>query len=224
MSGEDLAYFLRRRMGELRLSNSDVATRAKISRQTWYRLLNAEVDEAKLSTMSRLANALNVHIMTLLRIYYDGKCLDRMAPHAVGAKKYASGFVADINYPNNSIVNINEEFTKTWEIINLGRSAWHDLYLQCMDEHLEVRPLVNCSDLKGMYHPCRLMPHATRIAIPETQSGQAIQLSVTFRAPAQPCSVISFWQAVDAEGNLMFPNQPSLQCQVKVVGFQNPHE
>lgn len=75
MSAEDLARFLRRRMGEMKLTNSDVAARANIARQSWYRLLNAEIEEAKLSTLVRLAEALGVSVMVLLQLYYRGRPL-----------------------------------------------------------------------------------------------------------------------------------------------------
>ena len=72
MSAKDLANYLEQRVAMLGLSKSEAARRADISRQTWYRLLSADVNDAKLSTMVRLAEALDTTPMQLLRLYFDG--------------------------------------------------------------------------------------------------------------------------------------------------------
>lgn len=218
MSAEDLACFLRRRMGELRLRNSDVANRAKIARQTWYRLLNAEIEEAKLSTLARLADALGLHVMSLLKVYYHGRSLGQ-ASRVVSQKKYASGFVADLTYPDNSIVTVNEVFTKTWEVVNLGKEPWRGLFLQCVDDRLEVRVKPGYEAVSGEYEQYGLLPLAERIEIPETASGQSVQISVVFRAPPVSCTVVSHWKTFNAAGEIMFPNRRGLHCQVKVVSM-----
>lgn len=71
MPATELATFLRARMEELVLSNSEVAKRANLSRQTWHKLLNEKIGEAKLSTLIRLAGALEIHPMTLLQTYFQ---------------------------------------------------------------------------------------------------------------------------------------------------------
>lgn len=218
MSAEDLASFLRRRMGELRLNNSDVAVKAKIARQTWYRLLNAEIEEARLSTLARLADALGLHVMSLLKVYYQGKALG-YSSQVLSQKKYASGFVADVTYPDNSIVSVNEVFTKTWEVVNLGRETWRGLSLQCVDDYLEVRVKSGYEAASGEYEQYGLQPLVNRIAIPETASGQSVQISVTFRAPPVSCTVVSHWKTFNAAGEMLFPNRRGLHCQVKVVSM-----
>ncbi|MGB3917399.1 helix-turn-helix transcriptional regulator [Thiothrix litoralis] len=70
MSSKDFADYLGQRVARLGLSKSEVARRADISRQTWYRLLSAEVTDAKLSTMARLAEALETTPLHLLSIYF----------------------------------------------------------------------------------------------------------------------------------------------------------
>jgi transcriptional regulator with XRE-family HTH domain len=52
------------------LSNSEVAIQAGISRQTWYNLLNADIKEAKLSTIINIAKVFDVHPYDLMALYF----------------------------------------------------------------------------------------------------------------------------------------------------------
>lgn len=69
MSSRDLASYLEQRVAMLGISRSEVARRADISRQTWYRLLSADLTDAKLSTVMRLAEALETTPLHLLYLY-----------------------------------------------------------------------------------------------------------------------------------------------------------
>jgi DNA-binding Xre family transcriptional regulator len=71
MSSKDLAAYLEQRIVTLKISTSELARRADISRQTWYRLLSADLTDAKLSTMMRLADALETTPMHLLSLYFN---------------------------------------------------------------------------------------------------------------------------------------------------------
>ena len=70
MTVQSLAYLLRVRMREQGLSNSEVANRAGISRQTWYNLLNADIKEARFSTLLNVCKVLNIHPMDLMKVYF----------------------------------------------------------------------------------------------------------------------------------------------------------
>lgn len=71
MSAVDVAEYLRERSNDLGLSHSEVAKRSKISRQSWYRLLNAEVDQAKLTTLNAICETLEIDLLTLISLYLD---------------------------------------------------------------------------------------------------------------------------------------------------------
>ena len=98
MSAKDLANYLESRVAMLGMSKSETARRADISRQTWYRFLSGDVNDAKLSTMIRLADALETTPMQLLRLYFEGTA----SPDTVidlgnlqaGNEHYASKFLA----------------------------------------------------------------------------------------------------------------------------------
>lgn len=73
MSAIDVAEYLRKRSSDLGLSHSEVAKRSKISRQSWYRLLNAEVGQAKLTTLNAICETLEIDLLTLVGLYLDEK-------------------------------------------------------------------------------------------------------------------------------------------------------
>ena len=209
MSSLSLAKFLRQRMVLLKLTNTEVAKRAKISRPTWYALLNAEIGEARLTTMVNLASALETHPMVLLRLYFSESTFS--ASHQINRSnyKYACGFIADVTYPVNSTVFTGETFTKVWRVINLGRQTWRALYLQCMDNQ----------GLNSKADAFLLQPQAARISLPETPSGEGADLSVIFKAPEYPCTVVSEWKAVNSEGVIEGDSFGVLRCVVKVVSL-----
>ncbi|MEB4591845.1 helix-turn-helix transcriptional regulator [Candidatus Thiothrix sp. Deng01] len=82
MSAKDLADYLRHRVGSLGFSKSEAARRADISRQTWYRLLNAEISDAKLSTLIRLAEALETTPLHILQIYFGEEVFNNSSAQA----------------------------------------------------------------------------------------------------------------------------------------------
>jgi len=221
MAAKELSELLRARMAKLKICNADVARRANLSRQTWYNLLNAEIKEAKLSTLVGLANALEIHTLTLLQTYFQGqRTLSHTSTLCASAPDTATGFIADTTYPDNSIVRVGEEFEKVWEIANLGKTPWIGWRLVCVDEHLDVR------DKSGTGQYIRqdsaqdgLMPLFDSIPIPDTLPGGHVQLGVWFRAPDYPCSVISYWKSVNAQGELAFPHLTGLYCKVKVISL-----
>ncbi|UJS24968.1 helix-turn-helix domain-containing protein [Thiothrix winogradskyi] len=50
----DLANYVQRRMQVMDLSLKEAAERSGISRQTWHKLMRAEIQEAKVSTLGNL--------------------------------------------------------------------------------------------------------------------------------------------------------------------------
>lgn len=65
-----LSRYLKGRTKELKLNNTEIAQKAGISRQTWYKLLNADIGEAKLSTIAKLSKALHVPPEDIISIYF----------------------------------------------------------------------------------------------------------------------------------------------------------
>lgn len=210
MSKLDLANLLHQKTIQLKLTRSELASNAGISRQTLYKLLNAEIDEAKLSTLIKLSQALMLHPMDLLKIYFDGTMLKHKA------STDNSGFLGDVTYPDNSIVMVNQLFTKVWEIKNIGKTTWKDRKLICIDEQLQVSSSDKELNIKAQRG---LTPITTSIDVPETKPGESIQLSVEFLAPDYACTAISYWKSVDSNGEYCFPELEGLSCLVKVISL-----
>jgi len=188
------------------MSKRAIAERANISRTAFYSILNGQVGEAKLSTIVHLAQALDIPPVELLKPYFNSLSsqaeFEDQTPATID-----SGFIADVTYPDNAIVFTEQTFDKVWAVMNSGRTTWKNLYLECQDEASYLDDI-----------PIGLQAVNTRVAIPETDPGEKVLVSVQLTAPMLPCSAISRWKAVDAEGNLVFPDKFPLYCMVKVVG------
>ncbi|MDD5360825.1 MAG: NBR1-Ig-like domain-containing protein [Ignavibacteria bacterium] len=101
--------------------------------------------------------------------------------------------------PDGKIVEINEEFQKTWELKNNGCTIWENRFLQ------EVN-----SNASG------LTPSDTKIPIPTVLPNEIVKLAINFKAPKYPCICESYWKMVDSLGKRCFPNKKGIWCKVKV--------
>lgn len=221
MSAIDLSRFLHKRAKALNLSATVIASRAGISRQTWYRLLNADVKQARISTLMRVADALQVSLVELACLYHNNKRAGQTGLIHTAQDSDAYVFIRDVTYPLNSMVGKGECFEKTWEIINVGNTAWVDRQLICVDDAFDMR--ITCS--RNASHATIneqnwLKPRQKRIAIPFTSPGEHVLLSVHFRAPKIAGTLISVWKSIDANGHYCFPQHRGLSCQVRVVERQ----
>lgn len=71
MSSVDLANYVQRRMQVLDLSLKAAAQRSGLSRQTWHKLMQAEIQEAKVSTLVKVAATLRTSVPNLLDVYFQ---------------------------------------------------------------------------------------------------------------------------------------------------------
>ncbi|MEZ5449629.1 MAG: helix-turn-helix transcriptional regulator [Thiolinea sp.] len=77
MSAFDVANFLKEKTRESGLSHTEIARRTGLSRQTRYKLLNGDIQEAKFSTLIKVSRALNVHPVELLSLYFSPHTLQQ---------------------------------------------------------------------------------------------------------------------------------------------------
>jgi len=211
----DLGDYIRLRAYTLDMSLTETAKRAGITRQALYKLLDGRASEARLSTLIKLAHALNVHPLMLIRRLFSAR---RFPPTVLSDPAYPNdnaGFVRDVTFADNTIVPVDYEFDKTWEIQNLGEVEWVDRKLVCMDDQLcilkkdtdEIIPILDQN----------LVPLSNEVDIPKTPPGNTAYVSVWFKSPSFPCATISYWKMVDKEGNICFPQMKGLWCKVTVV-------
>lgn len=71
MSAIDLAKYVQHRMDTMNLSITGAAKTSGISRQTWHKLRQADIKEAKLSTLVKVAAALKTTPFTLVNLYFQ---------------------------------------------------------------------------------------------------------------------------------------------------------
>ncbi|MFT5706810.1 MAG: DNA-binding Xre family transcriptional regulator [Oceanospirillaceae bacterium] len=203
------------------ITKKQLAQNSGISRATLYNVLQGNVSEARLSTLIKIAAALDAHPIELLTPYFNENISDRKL--SATTKTLDTGFITDVTYPDNSSVFPDQFFVKTWSVINTGKTAWEDYFLKCLDIDDDTLPenaflTGNAVREKLGVSNC-LIPEFCKIKIPYTKPGERISLSVKFRAPNTLCRVISEWKCVDNNDKMIFPQRQPLSCLVKVVAI-----
>lgn len=207
---ETIESYIRTRAIALSLSLVEVCRRAGISRQTLYSLSQVPQKLPALQTVVSLADVLQVHPMRLLQLIFDGlPVAQRLKQRQKRGDR--SAFVQE-TIPDGTLVLFGEQFSKTWELQNVGRVPWEGRYLQCMDEEIVVY-----SRTGGVLKIAEnLVPHVTRISVPITLPGEVARLTVNFTAPAMPGTFLSYWKSVFDDGTLCFPKAQGLSVKVRV--------
>lgn len=117
---------------------------------------------------------------------------DRVAP---GRRTLVSGdrsdFVRDVTIPDCSVQRRGRSVVKTWELKNTGTAGWTGRFLHRINAH-EGDP------------GCRA---PERVAIPDTEPGETVQVSVTVATPDHEAICFGRWMQTDAEGRFTFPQQ-----------------
>lgn len=203
MEPADLADFVRRRSHELGLTQGELAARAGMSRQAVVKLLSGATSDPQISTIGRLARALDVAPMYLFRLLLKRSLIERPVQQLAREIDDHSAFVSDVTVPNGSIFRPSERFEKIWVIQNAGSVPWTERWLVCQN-----RDSANVKTLR---------PDCDRIQIPITKPGGVVTLAVWFTAPSVPCHVTSIWKMADAAGRLYFPKLDGLDCTISVV-------
>jgi DNA-binding Xre family transcriptional regulator len=201
--------YIRQRMRKLGLNQSGLAAQLGVSRQRLSQIMQpCQVKKLEIPTLVKLARLLAVHPLDLIQRCPDGK---DMPQYTLAGNMYAedhSAFVRDVTIPDGSVFQAGAVFEKTWEIQNLGLQVWERRCLCCADQQIS---LANAGCSLG------LMPMAEQVLIPTTWPGETVQISVTFRTPAQVGTYISYWKMIDEAGQLCFPQMSGVMCLVVVA-------
>ena len=218
MSAKQFAKYLRRRMREKELTITETAKRAQISRGALNKYLNQEVKDGKLSTFVMLGRVLGDHPLTLLSIFFQGWDFAKTVPNRTKSIHLGDdvGFIADIDCPDNYPVAREAIFKKTWELQNVGSVVWENRKLVCIDESLNVS-----SSKPGLqdHRYTGLTPLKREIEVPYTKPMEHVQLTVHFKSPNYPGTMVSHWKMVDEKGNYYYPDSLGIFCQVQVLAF-----
>lgn len=71
----EFTIYIQQRMQTLNLSVAEAAQRSGISKQTWYKLRRADIKEAKLSTLIKVARTLETTTPHLIHLYFSEPCV-----------------------------------------------------------------------------------------------------------------------------------------------------
>jgi DNA-binding Xre family transcriptional regulator len=211
----EFSEYIRMRAAEKNLSMTELAKRTGLARQSLYALMVGVTGQVKIATVVALAAGLEVHPVDLFRRLLTHLEFPKFSTTASKYSFDASGFVQDVTVPDNSIVSTDSVFTKVWEIQNVGHVNWIGRKLVCMDRKSDEFIMPDSIDIPNLIQG--LQPVQRVINIPETLTGDTVKLTVEFIAPSYPCSVVSYWKMVDADGDICFPATPGLWCLVRVV-------
>jgi len=218
MSATDLSNFLRQRAKTMGLSAITIAQKAGISRQTWYRLINSNVKKARIETLERVADVLQVSLVELSYLYTKQQKLQQEPLISILHISDQYPFIKLVSTPDNALVNKEEPFEKQWQLINKGQSHWINRRLICIDADINVSlKKANNHCLPLVKNKKGLRPKYYKIDIPFTAPNEKIILSMSFYAPQNPGTMISFWKMLNAKGEDCFPDDIGLSCQVSVV-------
>lgn len=212
----EFSIYVRNRADALGLSIADLARQTGISRQALYGILDGSSGQAKVSTLISLASALQVHPVVLFRHLLHQLELPKFSTTGAKYQFDASGFVAE-TVPDHTMVTTGQIFCKTWEIQNIGHVTWQNRKLQCVDQAADTPHII--AGIQPPDSERRLLPLQTSVDVPETLPGDTILLSVQFKAPSYPCSIISYWKMTDEHGDICFPETEGLSCLVRVVSI-----
>lgn len=214
MKNEFETYVLTR-MKALGLSKAEVHRRGNnsFSRPTMDDWIHGKTKSLDIWKFSTFSSVLGVAPYYLLKMYYASSHIEMQSESVATLAGDHSSFVDDVNVPDNSVVHVNQEFTKTWALQNTGKRNWENRVLICVDD-VEVVSTVD-DLLKGSF----LVPENYVVPIPQTAIGEVVNISVRFRAPKYPCTIRSLWRIADSQGIVSFPEQTGVWCQVKVVSI-----
>lgn len=215
MQTNDFDKYVRQRSNQLGLSMTYVAKHSGMSRPNLYRLLSGYAENTRISTFVKLANTLQIHPIVLIQQIFEQNKFTAYSNALPVQLNDASGFIRDVSIPDNTVVKVNQRFTKTWEIQNTGQVPWQSRFLICVDHQLEVSS--RSSDFAPPREQRYLQPTVNKVAIVDLAPGENTEISVEFTAPSLPGSCISYWKISDNEGNLLFPHLEGLSCLVQVL-------
>jgi transcriptional regulator with XRE-family HTH domain len=214
----ELGDYVSGRCKELGISQRGLAEKSGIDKGTLRKILNGDTKQAQLATIVSIAHVLKIHPIHLFRYFLNQIDLPKYTTTNAIHKFDATGFIADVTYPDNYEVRVNETFTKIWAIQNVGSIDWVGRKFVCMD----TQPTGDFDLPEGVAPPAAfrgLKPTTRQVLLPNTFSGEIVNVVVEFTAPSYPCNVISYWKMVDEEGNFCFPQSEGLSCVVNVLAI-----
>ena len=210
-----LGQYLRSRTSDLGITLTELAKRAGKSRQTLYALSEAGARLPEIETLIDLALVLQVHPLYLIHLVFDDYKLPVKQERKYAERGDRSVFLADVTIPDGTVVLAGSEFTKVWDVQNVGTVPWEGRTLRCLDE--EVIVYSRSREILRIAEP--LQPKVDQVPVPYTPPGGIVRLAVTFTAPSIAGSCVSYWKSFFADGTPCLPDALGLYVKVRVVSM-----
>jgi len=217
MSSIGFPEYIRKHIEKQQLTITATAKKTNISRQALHKILNGDIKQARLTTLIQLSHALNLHPLEFFREYFKrhefSPVVTKYYPDRLYKDDYIA-FIEDVTYPGNSLVTVNEKFTKIWKLKNIGDEPWVNRKVICIDDEMVVS-----TSVYGENHQCGLVSETRSIDLMDTLPGEILEISIEFTAPPYPATVISHWKMTNEDGGFCYPENNPLMCHVKVVSW-----
>ena len=212
----ELWQYVENHCQKLGMSQRELCRKTGISRSTLFKLLHGDAKKANLSTLITLAHAIKTHPIKLFQACLSEIEFPKYANDGAVGKDDSAAFIQDVTLPDYSPVTTNSKFIKVWKIQNIGEQNWVNRKFICLDKI----PFINIDLPEGVEPPSMsigLTPTQRTVEIEDTYAGGCVDIAVEFTAPPYPCTVYSYWQMIDSEGNFCFPQSQGVYCLVSVV-------
>jgi transcriptional regulator with XRE-family HTH domain len=194
-----------RRARELGKTLKTMAVEAGLARSGLYKLANGTTRDPSVQTLFRLAAAMEISPIALLRLYGDMNAPKGARENGYSSVERAPGVNdfrdvaivnADITIPHHAVVNGGEVFEKIWEIQNVGNVFWMGRRLARIDNS---RAQIDTGFAGVFMAPphLHLVSSEREIMIPNTPPGGVVRLRTHFSAPKANCSIASVWRIED---------------------------
>lgn len=181
--------------------------------------MRGDLGSVTFETLLGLAAALEAAPLHVARLAYHefSSCPPTLLPTQHTGDHVS--FVRDVTYPDDGVVPAGQEFVKTWAVQNTGAVHWRGRSYRCMDENLVLARRNSDDGSLTLVLDANLRPLQSEVPCPDTVAGGIAQISVRFRAPPLPCTVMSLWKMYDKDGKPCFPQFAGLWCKVRVMSL-----
>lgn len=107
-----------------------------------------------------------------------------------------ASFEGDVTFPDGSVVAPGQQFTKVWQLRNIGSTRWEGRYLTRVNSTACQAP--------------------DMAPIPITEPGQSVRIAVPVTAAQSPGQCKIFWKMTDADRTLLLPDKNPIYLDVVV--------
>ena len=208
-----LAELIEKRIKTLGLTRTAFARRAGMSRSELYKILGQDIRHVRLATLQGLARALGTSLFDLI----DGDEMPMSVQLGPWQARHEGDRLGVAMSPLDGtcrVVVVGRMLDHAWELLNLGTVPWEGRQLVCLDRHLLKR---DGRKGTGELIVSPVKPIEEQIRLPVVRPGERTRVIARFLAPPYPCTTLTRWKLIDANGDFCFPGLEELICRIHVI-------